>query len=97
MNPVGLRPGGRPRLTLVLPTPPEWVTDAVCAQTDPDAWFPDKGGSTASAKRICAGCPVRERCLAYAMERRERFGIWGGLSERERRALRHRRQGRAAA
>ena len=65
-----------------------WVSDALCAQTDPEAFFPEKGGSTKDAKRICQMCPVRQECLQYAMENDERFGIWGGLSERERRRLR---------
>ena len=65
-----------------------WQADALCAQTDPEAFFPEKGGSTRDAKRVCNECPVREACLEYAMENDERFGIWGGLSERERRRLR---------
>ena len=65
-----------------------WQTDALCAQTDPEAFFPEKGGSTREAKRICEGCEVRSACLDYALENDERFGIWGGLSERERRKLR---------
>ncbi len=65
-----------------------WQTDALCAQTDPEAFFPEKGGSTREAKRICEGCEVRSECLEYALENDERFGIWGGLSERERRRLR---------
>lgn len=65
-----------------------WQADALCAQTDPEAFFPEKGGSTRDAKRVCSECPVREACLEYAMENDERFGIWGGLSERERRRLR---------
>lgn len=65
-----------------------WQTDALCAQTDPEAFFPEKGGSTREAKRICEGCEVRSECLEYALENDERFGIWGGLSERERRKLR---------
>lgn len=65
-----------------------WQADALCAQTDPEAFFPEKGGSTRDAKRVCSECPVREACLDYAMENDERFGIWGGLSERERRRLR---------
>lgn len=64
-----------------------WADEAICAQTDPDAFFPEKGGSTKEAKRICQGCPVREDCLNYAIEHDERFGIWGGHSERERRAI----------
>lgn len=67
-----------------------WQADALCAQTDPEAFFPEKGGSTRDAKKICAGCEVRAQCLEYALENDERFGIWGGLSERERRKLRKR-------
>lgn len=66
----------------------EWQERALCAQTDPEAFFPEKGGSTREAKRICAGCDVRAECLDYALAHDERFGIWGGLSERERRRLR---------
>lgn len=65
-----------------------WQVDALCAQTDPEAFFPEKGGSTRDAKKVCTACPVRQECLAYALEKDERFGIWGGLSERERRRLR---------
>jgi WhiB family redox-sensing transcriptional regulator len=93
---VGLRAGGRVR-ELRLEKPPAWTVGALCAQTDPEAFFPEKGGTTRFAKRICAGCPVRVQCLDYAMETRERFGVWGGLSERERRALRHQQEGRTAA
>ncbi|MFP5069614.1 WhiB family transcriptional regulator [Pseudonocardia nantongensis] len=67
---------------------PDWQERALCAQTDPEAFFPEKGGSTREAKRICAGCEVRAECLEYALAQDERFGIWGGLSERERRRLR---------
>ena len=65
----------------------QWQERALCAQTDPDAFFPEKGGSTREAKRICLGCEVRDECLEYALANDERFGIWGGLSERERRRL----------
>jgi WhiB family redox-sensing transcriptional regulator len=64
-----------------------WQERALCAQTDPEAFFPEKGGSTREAKRICLGCEVRDECLDYALAHDERFGIWGGLSERERRRL----------
>jgi WhiB family transcriptional regulator, redox-sensing transcriptional regulator len=67
-----------------------WQSDSLCAQTDPEAFFPEKGGSTREAKKICGSCEVRNRCLEYALENDERFGIWGGLSERERRKLRKR-------
>jgi WhiB family redox-sensing transcriptional regulator len=63
----------------------EWQDEGLCAQTDPEAFFPEKGGSTKEAKRICMACPVRVPCLDYALAHDERFGIWGGLSERERR------------
>ena len=65
----------------------EWQEQALCAQTDPEAFFPEKGGTTREAKRICQACAVRDECLEYALLNDERFGIWGGLSERERRRL----------
>ncbi|MGB8390448.1 WhiB family transcriptional regulator [Mycobacterium sp.] len=68
-------------------TADQWQDRALCAQTDPEAFFPEKGGSTREAKKICLGCEVRHECLEYALEHDERFGIWGGLSERERRRL----------
>jgi WhiB family transcriptional regulator, redox-sensing transcriptional regulator len=64
-----------------------WQDRALCAQTDPEAFFPEKGGSTREAKKVCRACEVRAECLEYALEHDERFGIWGGLSERERRRL----------
>ncbi len=67
-----------------------WQADALCAQTDPEAFFPEKGGSTRDAKKICGQCEVKAECLEYALSNDERFGIWGGLSERERRRLRRR-------
>lgn len=67
-----------------------WQTDALCSQTDPEAFFPEKGGSTREAKKICQQCEVKSECLDYALSNDERFGIWGGLSERERRRLRRR-------
>ena len=70
--------------------PLAWQSDSLCAQTDPEAFFPEKGGSTRDAKKICQSCEVKAQCLQYALENDERFGIWGGLSERERRKLRKR-------
>jgi WhiB family redox-sensing transcriptional regulator len=64
-----------------------WQERALCAQTDPESFFPEKGGSTREAKKVCTGCEVRAECLEYALAHDERFGIWGGLSERERRRL----------
>jgi WhiB family redox-sensing transcriptional regulator len=67
-----------------------WQERALCAQTDPEAFFPEKGGSTREAKKVCLTCDVRAECLDYALANDERFGIWGGLSERERRKLKKR-------
>jgi WhiB family redox-sensing transcriptional regulator len=67
-----------------------WQERSLCAQTDPEAFFPEKGGSTREAKKVCVGCDVRPECLEYALANDERFGIWGGLSERERRKLKKR-------
>ncbi|MDR2895608.1 MAG: WhiB family transcriptional regulator [Propionibacteriaceae bacterium] len=67
-----------------------WQARGLCAETDPEAFFPEKGGSTREAKDICRKCQVRQECLEYALEHDERFGIWGGFSERERRKLKRR-------
>lgn len=67
--------------------PEDWREQGVCAQTDPEAFFPEKGGSTKEAKAMCADCEVKAECLNWALANNERFGIWGGLSERERRRL----------
>ena len=72
------------------PEPMSWQERALCAQTDPEAFFPEKGGSTREAKKVCQTCEVRAECLEYALMNDERFGIWGGLSERERRKLKKR-------
>lgn len=64
-----------------------WRADALCAQTDPEIFHPEKGGSTTAAKRVCKQCPVRELCLEDSIRTGDRFGIRGGLSERERRPL----------
>lgn len=67
-----------------------WAEDALCAQTDPESFYPEKGGSTREAKAVCASCLVQAECLDYALDHDERFGIWGGLSERERRRIKQR-------
>ena len=72
---------------MVLFTEQPWADQALCAQTDPEIFHPEKGGSTREAKKVCVGCDVRRECLEYALGHDERFGVWGGLSERERRAL----------
>lgn len=66
---------------------------AICAQTDPEAFFPEKGGSTARAKAVCDSCPIRRECLDWALAHDERFGVWGGTSEQDRRLIRLRRKG----
>ena len=69
-----------------------------CRGMDPEVFFPDRGESLAPAKAICADCIVRDECLEYALDNRERFGVWGGTSERERRRLRRaRREGTKVA
>lgn len=69
---------------------PEWQARGLCSQSDPDAFFPEKGGSSREAKRICGRCDVKTECLEYALGHDEGFGVWGGLSERERRKLKRR-------
>jgi WhiB family transcriptional regulator, redox-sensing transcriptional regulator len=64
-----------------------WQERARCREFDPEVFFPEKGGSSREAKRICAECEVRIECLNYALRRDERYGVWGGMSERERRRL----------
>lgn len=64
----------------------KWMTWALCAETDGDAFFPEKGGSPRQAKAICAGCPAKGECLEYALEYGE-VGIWGGTTETQRRRM----------
>ena len=68
-----------------------WQVQANCLGVDPDLFFPERGASTREAKAVCRACVVRENCLEYALVNGEKFGIWGGLSERERRRLRRQR------
>ncbi len=74
-----------------------WQAQANCMGVDPDLFFPERGGSTREAKEVCRGCVVREDCLEYALANGEKFGIWGGMSERERRRVRRARALSAAA
>ena len=79
-------------IQLLLRTPDRtWQRQANCMGVDPDLFFPERGASTREAKEVCRGCVVREDCLEYALANGEKFGIWGGLSERERRKIRRRR------
>ena len=69
----------------------DWKDSSNCLGVDPDLFFPERGASTREAKEVCRGCIVREDCLEYALLNGEKFGIWGGMSERERRRIRRQR------
>jgi WhiB family redox-sensing transcriptional regulator len=68
-----------------------WQDYANCLGVDPDLFFPERGASTREAKEVCRGCIVKADCLEYALASGEKFGIWGGMSERERRRIRRQR------
>ena len=70
---------------------PSWTEEANCKGADADIFFPERGASTRKAKSICRACSVQEDCLEFAIEQSEKFGIWGGLSERERRRIKRQR------
>ncbi|MFJ5260243.1 WhiB family transcriptional regulator [Streptomyces sp. NPDC088387] len=72
----------------ITPAAPAWRDQALCAQTGADFFFPEPGSSVREAKRICGMCEMRTACLEYALENDERFGVWGGMSEKERLQLR---------
>jgi len=71
--------------------PKTWWDFANCLGVEPDLFFPERGASTREAKEVCRGCVVLGDCLEYALDHGEKFGIWGGMSERERRRLRRQR------
>ena len=64
----------------------DWAGQGQCAGQDPDALFVE-GREQRVAKAVCQGCPVMAECLADALDNRTQFGVWGGMTERERRAL----------
>ena len=66
----------------------EWQLRANCMGVDPELFFPERGSSTREAKEVCRGCVVAQECLEFAIANGEKFGIWGGMSERERRRVR---------
>jgi WhiB family redox-sensing transcriptional regulator len=66
---------------------PEWMGDALCAQVDTELFFPEKGASSREARKVCKSCPVRKECLEFSVKTGQRFGVWGGQSERERRKI----------
>lgn len=72
--------------------PENWQARGNCVGVDPDLFFPEKGEPAGDAKAVCATCVVRAECLAFALEHNERFGIWGGLSVKERRVIRRARR-----
>lgn len=71
-----------------LPQPRRWMQHAACLHADVDLFFPTKGGSPDAAKRVCARCPVRLQCINYALADESLVGVWGGLTDRERREIR---------
>lgn len=77
--------------SLTIEEPKRWQFFSSCLGVDPDLFFPERGASTKEAKAVCKTCMVREECLEYALVGGEKFGIWGGLSERERRRVRRQR------
>jgi WhiB family redox-sensing transcriptional regulator len=67
---------------------PDWREVAACRGADPKIFFPERGASTEPARAVCRRCPVTIECLGYALDHGEKLGIWGGLSERQRRSVR---------
>ena len=67
-----------------------WRDRAACANVDPELFYPEKGGKNDKAKAVCRGCPVKVECAKDALAMGDRWGVWGGLSERERRRLKRR-------
>ncbi len=76
---------------LVAQSDQSWQSRANCMGVDPELFFPERGSSTREAKEVCRGCVVRTDCLEFAIANGEKFGIWGGMSERERRRVRRSR------
>jgi WhiB family redox-sensing transcriptional regulator len=69
--------------------PPSWMKEGRCAEVDTELFFPEKGDSASAtaARNICMQCEVRVQCLEYALNNNERYGIWGGTNERDRRPM----------
>lgn len=74
----------------VLQAVPDWHADALCSQTDPDAFYPEKGQVPTKALIVCGNCPVQTQCLEWALANDERYGVWGGKTEPERRRMQRR-------
>jgi WhiB family redox-sensing transcriptional regulator len=73
----------------------DWKLKAACRNLDTSMFFPDTEADADAAKDVCAQCPVREACLEYALATRQHDGVWGGLTESERRRVRRRRSATA--
>lgn len=71
---------------------PSWWDQAVCAQTDPEIFYPEQGVTAKVAKAVCLSCPVRAACLDWAIETGQQWGVWGGVAERDRRRMIRQRQ-----
>jgi WhiB family redox-sensing transcriptional regulator len=76
-------------------TSQNWTEDAVCARTDPEAFFPEKGGSNRTGKALCDTCPAKAPCLQWALDHNEQYGIFGGTSREDRQKMK-REMGTAA-
>jgi WhiB family redox-sensing transcriptional regulator len=70
----------------------DWKLKAACRDLDTSLFFPESEADAHEAKEVCAGCPVREACLEFALSTRQHDGVWGGLTESERKRVRRRRQ-----
>lgn len=81
----------RPNIKSQLGVAQQWQLSANCMGVDPELFFPERGGSTREAKEVCRGCIVSDLCLDFAIVNNEKFGIWGGMTERERRSVRRHR------
>jgi WhiB family redox-sensing transcriptional regulator len=71
---------------------PAWRARAACRGVDPDIFYPVSDEDAEDAKAICATCPVQQLCLDWALANREKEGVWGGATERERRRILRRRR-----
>lgn len=79
--------GAGSRLSTIVYRDQPWIEDGVCRTVDPGVFHSKSEVARRAAKQYCAECPVCEQCLRYSIENREPFGVWGGLDERERKAL----------
>src|SRR5699024_9889577 len=68
-----------------------WIEQATCREADPDRFFVRGAAQARAVQRLCARCPVQEDCLEYALANEIDFGVWGGMTERQRRSLQRRR------